>query len=118
MGNFLAIVIGIWFWMAVILSFYFWFKRTDRSMSPIERRTRALGHGLLWPYYLFKQVAPSRSETQKVQERQERASRILGDTVVAPHTTYPPSPTDIAQPGPTSPQQSGSSRIANPFDQR
>lgn len=54
----LVAVIGIiWFWGGLLIAApYFWFKRTDDSQAPIERRLSAAGLGLIWPIILVKHL--------------------------------------------------------------
>ncbi len=103
MGTFFGVILGLWFWVGVFSSPYFWFKKTDRSQAPIARRLMAFGFGLAWPYFIYRYFAGQRSAAQAESERREAEARILGTGN---------SPT-IRQ----TPASNGStSRIQNPFD--
>ncbi len=55
MGQFIGIIGATWVWTGLLVAApYFWFKRTDSAQSPIERRIRAIGLGLAWPYFVAK----------------------------------------------------------------
>jgi hypothetical protein len=77
-GNFLGLILGIWFWVGILSSPYFWFKRTDRSQAPITRRFTAMAYGLAWPYFVYSYFA-GRAAAQAAQASQAEAeARILG----------------------------------------
>jgi hypothetical protein len=47
MGTVFWAIVSWWLFIAVISSFYFWAKKTDRSQAPLERRIRLSAMALL-----------------------------------------------------------------------
>ena len=114
MGTFFGVVFGIYFWSALLIAApYFWWKRTNRSQSPIERRMRAAVMGLGWPYFLFQHLTGDASRETAEQERRAAASRIIGSPAQDRGTPVVPSPQVAPQPASGA---ASTSRIANPFD--
>jgi hypothetical protein len=103
MDTFLAMLIGIWFWIAFFSSPYFWFKKTDRTQAPIARRGLALVFGLAWPYFVYRYFAGRRGVEEAERQRREAEDRILRSDGGLPAHQTP------ASNGPTS-------KIQNPFD--
>ena len=102
-GAWIAILFWIWLLPAILSSFYFWAKKTDRSQSPIQRRMVALGYGLAWPVLLIRAIVSRNQSAAQATDRAAAESRILGDS--AP-TTPPATPRPNTQ----------GNKIANPFD--
>jgi hypothetical protein len=104
MGGFFGAVFGIWIGGALLSSFYFWAKRTDRSQAPIARRFMALGYGLGWPYFAYQFFAGKQQAASTKASMSDAEQRILGG---APINVPPANPSPAAQP---------QSSIQNPFD--
>ncbi|HWC36037.1 MAG TPA: hypothetical protein VG650_14605 [Mycobacteriales bacterium] len=103
MGGFFGAVFGIWVGGAMLSSFYFWAKRTDRSQAPVVRRFTALAYGFAWPYFAFQFFASRQQTAGTKASLADAEQRILGGGPIAaapPHTS-------AVQPQPT---------IQNPFD--
>ena len=116
--EFLAVIVGIWFWAGVLSSPYFWARKTDRSEAPIIRRTKALGYGLAWPYLVYKHFAGRSEVDARAREREQRANRIIGNGASSGAAApMPPSANGPMAPPPV-PRAAQEARIANPFDQR
>jgi hypothetical protein len=103
MGGFFGAVFGIWIGGAMLSSFYFWAKRTDRSQSPIARRFTALGYGLGWPYFVFQFFAGRQQAAASKASMSDAEQRILGG-----------GPLDM--PPVSQPNAQQQSTIQNPFD--
>jgi hypothetical protein len=123
MGSFFAVIGGIWFWGGILIAApYFWFKRTNRSQSPIERRLRAGIMGLGWPYFVFKHFTGKSEAEAAERERQAAADRIIGGAPTPRQGEQPGTPAtpraaaDGMPPVPPAPAAGAGSRIANPFD--
>jgi hypothetical protein len=63
MGTVFWAIVSWWLFIAVISSFYFWAKKTDRSQAPLERRITAVGYGLAWPYLAYKGLKGKQNRT-------------------------------------------------------
>lgn len=109
MGAFFGFIFGLWIVVAILSSFYFWVKKTDRSQASIVRRFTALGYGLAWPYLLIKHFT-GRQQAQSAQSDLRAAQdRILGGGGSTP-SARPVVPPPAPSPGSTQ------SSIKNPFD--
>ncbi|RBY74804.1 hypothetical protein DQ239_18600 [Blastococcus sp. TF02-09] len=112
----LGFISGVYLWGALLIAWpYFWFKRTNRSMSPFERRLRAMILGFGWPYFVYRHFAGRSAAAAAEDERQAAADRIIGGSGGPAQRI--PAPADPAQQvAPPTATGSPSSRISNPFD--
>lgn len=57
---------------------YFWFTRTNPSMSPLERRLRAGALGMGWPYFVVRKLLRRREAAASSAATTATSQRILG----------------------------------------
>ncbi|MGY1769891.1 hypothetical protein [Blastococcus sp. SYSU D00813] len=114
MENVLAVIGGIYVWSSLLIAApFFWWKKTNRSMSPVERRLRALVMGFGWPYFLIRFFTNRSAAEQAEIDRQAAAQRIINGAGDVPEPRAP----KPAAPGPQTPSaRRGASAISNPFD--
>lgn len=103
MSGFLSFIFGLWIIGTFVAWPIMWFKRTDRSSSPLARRLVALGHALGWPYFIVKIFTDRQQRQREAVETERRRQSILGNT--------PPSTSEH-------PTASGTSQIRDPFENR
>lgn len=120
MENVLIFIFGIYVWGYFISWAIFWWKKTDRSQAPIQRRTKAAGYALIWPYFLFEYFTGKQDRERGEADRQKRKQDILGTSGASGSPDVwklpasPPSPSRPTQGTPSA----GTSKIRNPFDDR
>lgn len=72
-----SVISGIYFIGFALFGFYAWWKFTHKGMSDIERRGRAIGYGLAWPFFLFKVIAGKQQAQARQGDVDDAKKRIL-----------------------------------------
>jgi hypothetical protein len=132
-GAFFGFLFGLWFVVGMVISPYFWAKRTTRADSPRMRRAKAMGLGLTWPAIVFRYCAELYARNQGTTRAPGVSSAPTQRAVLpppAPSTRVaPPAPSasmsppvgsgTVLPPPPSSngPAEAGrSAPVANPYD--
>jgi hypothetical protein len=114
MGTVFWAIVSWWLFIAVISSFYFWAKKTDRSQAPLERRITAVGYGLAWPYLAYKGLKGKQNRTANLAKQRTAQEDIPGGAMppsspTATHIAFetPTVGRSSAQPGVSRPPTAG-----------